>query len=64
MTGDDMNDVLALEAAGTDLAIGSGMKVAQDATELIFVDLSFSAIIDAVGEAVPSAATLWRSSSG
>lgn len=51
VTGDGIDDALALSAADVGVAMGRGSEVAMEAADIFVVDNSFSTIVRSVGEA-------------
>ena len=50
MTGDGINDTIALKTADIGLALGSGTEVAKEASDLILLNNDFSIIVDVIKE--------------
>ncbi|MFR4337684.1 MAG: HAD-IC family P-type ATPase, partial [Lachnospira pectinoschiza] len=50
MTGDGVNDVLALKCADCSVAMASGSEAASNAAQIVLLDSDFSKMPDVVGE--------------
>lgn len=50
MTGDGVNDILALKEADCSIAMASGSEAARNVSHLVLLDSNFSAMPDVVGE--------------
>ncbi len=63
MTGDGVNDVLALKEADCSIAMNSGSDAARNVSQLVLLDSNFSAMPKVVGEGRRSINNIQRSSS-
>lgn len=63
MTGDGVNDVLALKEADCSIAMASGSDAARNVSEIVLLDSDFKSIPDIIGEGRRSINNLERSAS-
>ncbi|MCD8194939.1 MAG: HAD-IC family P-type ATPase, partial [Coprobacillus sp.] len=63
MTGDGINDILALKAADCSIAMASGSEAAKNASHLVILDSNFDHLPDVVAEGRRSINNLTRTSS-
>ena len=63
MTGDGVNDILALKKADCSIAMGSGSSAARNVAHIVSVDNNFSKLPDVVAEGRRAINNLQRSAS-